>query len=178
MQWLNLKLQPNILVRNIQLEDKEMILNSAWLGRTGLVLQRTSLLLRQSKVRRSSQNTQKNTAFAWCSSQGGQFHRDRCIAMHRTLRKCQNIYACGFISITNRPISITNRMISIKKWPPWLPHMNAKSFCFLLAWAPNLSILTLRQSKFDSCCQQNQFVACCRCIKKFVEKRLTIISAW
>ena len=50
MQWLNLKLQPNFLVGNIQLEDIEMILNSAWLGRTGLVLQRTRLLLRQSNV--------------------------------------------------------------------------------------------------------------------------------
>ena len=33
--------------------------------------------------------------------------------------------------------------ISIKKWPTWLPHTNAKSFCLLLAWASHLSILTL-----------------------------------
>ena len=76
----------------------------------------------------------KTTAFTWCS-EGGQFHRDIFIYMHRTLQKCQNICACGYISISNRTISI-------KKWPLWLPHKNAKSFCLLLAWAPNLSILT------------------------------------
>ena len=81
----------------------------------------------------------KTTAFTWCS-EGGQFHRDIFIYMHRTLQKCQNICACGYISITNRTISI-------KKWPPWLSHMNAKSFCLLLAWAPNLSILTLLSYK-------------------------------
>ena len=75
------------------------------------------------------------SAFTW-HCQGGQFHREWCIAMHRTLRKFLNIYTGGYISITNTPISIKND-------PHWLPLVNAKSFCLLLAWASNLSILTL-----------------------------------
>ena len=80
--------------------------------------------------------------------------------MHRTLRKCQSIYACGYISISNRPISITNRIISIKKWTPWLPHVNAKSFCLLLARAPNLSILTLCVSNMEKIRWYFEFHAC------------------
>ena len=82
------------------------------------------------KVRPSSQNMQKNTAFTW-RSQGGRFHVDRCITMHRTLRKCQNIYACGCISISNRPISIANRIISIKNdLPGYLTWMQKVLFTF------------------------------------------------
>ena len=76
--------------------------------------------------------------------------------MYRTQRKFQNIYAFGNISITKTPISM-------RKWhpPPWLPHVNAKSFCLLLAWASNLSIVTLAapMNGTRQTCVENQLIA-------------------